>query len=240
MQSNNTFRGLQCACLHCPFIDMSRTTSQSDYLLCYSTWDSYLCKEAKLYANAVGLLRSYFHLVKSRSDLRIAHENSLLPTEITWQRWSIFSRAALPNCHISYCNRRYRYAELSAARLTWIWRFRRIRRFYRQPSDLQALMDDYCQARLTTASGYMQKKTKWLLGALIYITIVLTAMQVGLGTDRLSQDRAFQKASYGFTLFSILAPLAVLFASLAKLMVYLGLEEVGKLNRKSMSEEGML
>ena len=46
--------------------------------------------------------------------------------------------------------------------------------------------------------------------ALVYIAIVLTAMQVGLATTKLGHDQAFQQASYGFMVFSILAPLIVL------------------------------
>lgn len=45
--------------------------------------------------------------------------------------------------------------------------------------------------------------------AIIYVTIVLTAMQVGLATTELSTNDSFNRASYGFTVFSILGPLAV-------------------------------
>jgi hypothetical protein len=46
----------------------------------------------------------------------------------------------------------------------------------------------------------------------VYITIVLTAMQVGLATHRLCNDDRFQNASYGFTIFSILTPLIMTIA----------------------------
>lgn len=42
---------------------------------------------------------------------------------------------------------------------------------------------------------------------LAYIVVVLTARQVELATDEVSQKGAFQSASYGFAVFSILAPL---------------------------------
>jgi hypothetical protein len=48
------------------------------------------------------------------------------------------------------------------------------------------------------------------LTAIIYITIVLTAMQVGLASEELMHNRGFNRAAYGFTVFSILAPLIVL------------------------------
>ncbi|KAM3550108.1 hypothetical protein ARSEF4850_008510 [Beauveria asiatica] len=40
-----------------------------------------------------------------------------------------------------------------------------------------------------------------------YIAIVLTAMQAGLATEFLGHNHAFQAASYGLTMFSILGPL---------------------------------
>jgi putative Mn2+ efflux pump MntP len=48
----------------------------------------------------------------------------------------------------------------------------------------------------------------WLASVTVYVAIVLTAMQVGLATDALGKNRAFQAASYGFTVFSIVGPLA--------------------------------
>lgn len=55
----------------------------------------------------------------------------------------------------------------------------------------------------------------WLASTTVYIAVVLTAMQVGLATTRLADNTAFQSASYGFTIFSILAPLAATFLVLA-------------------------
>jgi hypothetical protein len=49
-----------------------------------------------------------------------------------------------------------------------------------------------------------------VLTAIIYITVVLTAMQVGLATTQLNTSAMFNRVSYGFTLFSILAPLITL------------------------------
>lgn len=46
--------------------------------------------------------------------------------------------------------------------------------------------------------------------AVIYITVVLTAIQVGLATEQLRDDARFNRASYGFTVFAIIAPLGVL------------------------------
>lgn len=46
------------------------------------------------------------------------------------------------------------------------------------------------------------------------MTVVLTVMQVGLVTGQLKNDERFNRALYGFTVFSILSPLiGVVFAA---------------------------
>jgi hypothetical protein len=56
-------------------------------------------------------------------------------------------------------------------------------------------------------STFFQDNFAWLAGTTVYIAVVLTALQVGLATDALADDDAFQSVSYGFTVFSILGPL---------------------------------
>ena len=173
-----------------------------EYMLSHSVWDSYLCKDDKLYARAIGLLRSHLLLIRSHLDLIVAHENSVIPKEITWQQWSSFSRAALPNCDLESCNHRYWYGLLDEVRLTWIWRL--------SPETFSISGWTRFTTSQFSSATYIQENTRWLLGVLIYITIVLTAMQVGLATDRLSSSVAFVRASSGFTIFSIMAPLVIL------------------------------
>lgn len=47
----------------------------------------------------------------------------------------------------------------------------------------------------------------WMATATIFTALVLAAMQVGLATERLQGNADFQQASYGFTVFALLAPL---------------------------------
>lgn len=178
-----------------------------EYLLSYTVWDCYICKENELYANAIGLLRSYLILVRSKIDFKIAQDKLLLPIEITWQQWSALSHNCISNCPLRSCNPRYCYGSLSEGRLTWMFRFSQLP-FSHSYTNIIArwVRSTYSQA------GYIQENTKWLLAALIYVTIVLTAMQVGLATDQLEANKIFTRACYGFTLFSILAPLAIIFA----------------------------
>lgn len=172
-----------------------------EYLLCYTLWDFYLCKDDELYANAIGLLRSYMTLDRSQIDFKIAQDKLLLPAEITWQQWSAFSYTCFSKCPLRSCNPRYWYGGLAENRLTWVRRFTHSSLFLPR-----WIPRNYSQR------GFIQENTTWLLAALIYITIVLTAMQVGLATEQLGANTMFTRASYGFTIFSIIAPLAILFA----------------------------
>ena len=43
--------------------------------------------------------------------------------------------------------------------------------------------------------------------ATVFVVLVVTVMQVGLATERLKDDAAFQQASYSFTVFAILGPI---------------------------------
>lgn len=76
-----------------------------------------------------------------------------------------------------------------------------------------------------------------IVAATAYILLVLTAMQVGLSTDALKENPSFQRASWGFTVFSILAPL--LFAVIASILVFLyvifNYQSTKKFNRERMA-----
>ncbi|RGP69225.1 hypothetical protein FLONG3_7861 [Fusarium longipes] len=56
-------------------------------------------------------------------------------------------------------------------------------------------------------SAFFHSNLGWLAATTVYMVVVLTSMQVGLATEILSKSNAFQSASYGFTVFSILGPL---------------------------------
>ena len=171
-----------------------------DYLLNHNFWSLYLCPSDDVYRDAVGLLGTYtYALVHSKADFELAQSNKLVPDQLSWEQWTQFARSAMtPKARR---NPRYLYSELSLARLNWYYRLTRGTTYFRQDS------------------------SNILVGSLVYITIVLTAMQVGLGTDRLKGTLSFQRASYGFTAFSILAPVIVLFVHWG-LSVYRTLESL--------------
>ena len=177
-----------------------------DFLLSSEFWQLYLCKDRELFECAQGFLVSYLWLVCSKSDLRMAQREDLLSSEITWDRWRRFSRALLAAIDIDGLqdvNKRYHYGELRLSRLNWIYRLFSSERTL--TSVIRGYMYGYNQY-----SDVLQRNFAWVLVAAVYVTIVLTAMQVGLATDKLGRSDMFQNASYGFTVFSILAPLIIL------------------------------
>ncbi|KAI1076061.1 hypothetical protein F5B20DRAFT_339988 [Whalleya microplaca] len=167
------------------------------YLLEPDFWAAHIIHDRNLADCARGFLFSYTALVAYESDFRMALEKGLIPTRVTWEAWKRLSQEILQNHCYSSVNPRYWYGELRLSRLNKIYRFRKgfIFRGYSKVAAhtvyVDLLRDNF--AALATVLGY--------------VVIVLTAMQVGLGVDKLQSDDAFQNASYGFTVFSIIAPL---------------------------------
>lgn len=176
-----------------------------DYLMSYEFWEDTLCPNNSLFQDAKGFLLSYMWLICHKSDLKIAHDQGLLSEDISWERWTIFSRAVLSNIdyeHLTDVNPRYLYGELRLGRLDLIYRFcSKTRKF---TTFIRGYHYSYHQY-----STFVQRNFAWVLTAIIYITIVLTAMQVGLASEKLQHNQGFNRAAYGFTVFSIVAPLVV-------------------------------
>lgn len=180
-----------------------------DFLLCHHVWSNYICPDPALYQSAIGLLLSYISLIAHPSDHRIATEHGLLNSNITWQQWTNFTKALVSGAILRPTvpkNPRFFFGELRLGRIILICRFCSVGK--RQPRSLLR----YYSYESDTYTSYFRKNLDWLLPLFIYITIVLTAMQVGLGTTHLNGKKAFQDASWGFTVFSIIGPLAIVSA----------------------------
>ncbi|KAL6406192.1 hypothetical protein AUP68_10360 [Ilyonectria robusta] len=146
-----------------------------------------------LQKRALGFLFSYAALISHESDFRIAEQNHLLPPGILWPPWRTFVQQ-LDTEHIyPHIDPRFHYGELRLSRLSKIYRLRR------------NLLHGY-MPRWNQYSDFIRDNFALLASSTVYIAIVLTAMQVGLGT-KLRDNDAFLAASYGFTVFSILGPL---------------------------------
>ncbi|KAJ0122773.1 hypothetical protein J7T55_003289 [Diaporthe amygdali] len=144
---------------------------------------------------ALSLLFSYAALIVYESDFHIAKETHLIPEEVLWTTWRTAVRELLDLSPIyALINPRFHYGELRLSRLDKIYFF------WKTP--LRGYLPYWSQYRL-----FFQDNFGWLASSTVYIAVVLTAMQVGLATEALQSNAAFQSASYGFTIFSILGPL---------------------------------
>ncbi|KAK5997652.1 hypothetical protein PT974_00007 [Cladobotryum mycophilum] len=176
-----------------------------DYLLSHSCWANTLCTDRELFESARGFIFSYTWLIRHKSDLRVAHEQGLVSDAIKWEKWAPFSAAVVSNINSgrSDINPRYVYGELRLKRLNLIYRF--CTNTFKFKTLIRGYEYDYHQY-----STYFERNFKWVLTAIVYISVVLAAMQVGLATTELKDNARFSRASYGFTMFSILAPLITL------------------------------
>ncbi|EXL99213.1 hypothetical protein NOF04DRAFT_5796 [Fusarium oxysporum II5] len=152
------------------------------------------CEGRKLWKCALGFLFSYAALIPHESDFLLAKEKNLLAEEITWPGWISFVEQ-LDTEHIyPDIDPRFYHGELRLSRLNMIYHL------------LQTPLHGY-MAYWNQYATFFRDNLAWLGGTTVYIAVVLTAMQVGLATDTLAHNDAFQFASYGFTVLSILGPL---------------------------------
>jgi hypothetical protein len=172
-----------------------------DYILDYQFWKETICNNAALHASSCGFLLSYIWLLCYPSDLKIASELGLVSPKINWEDWTIFVDTFLSNIDyeaLDMVNQRYHYGELRLSRLNTIYRLTHI-------FEPKYLMRGYMYG-YNRYTVFFERNFGWVVTVFFYITIILTAMQVGLGTTALQQDNMFQQASYGFTVFSIVLP----------------------------------
>ncbi|KAF7552934.1 hypothetical protein G7Z17_g3960 [Cylindrodendrum hubeiense] len=174
------------------------------YLLDGDFWNKHLiwnpvaqldipCKKRDLYKCAYGLLCSYTALVQYESDFRIATEQHLLPATMTWEFWRNLSWKLLENSpyHTARVNKRYRFGELRVGRLNDIYR---VRALTAAGGGFTDLMRGY-KFEFATYGQQLEGYLTPILAASAYILLVLTAMQVGLATNRLQENHPFQAAS---------------------------------------------
>lgn len=176
------------------------------YLLDHEIWIAYICTNQSIYELANGMLLSYIWLICSESDLALAHEAGLIPSDVTWPKWTKVVRSARRLLDgTKDVNPRYMYGELRLGRINWIYRFcSRTRNF-------TTVMRGYNYG-YTSYGSFFERNTAWIVAATVYITVVLTAMQVGLATQELADNASFSRISYGFTILAIVAPIGGLVA----------------------------
>ena len=148
----------------------------------------------------LGFLFSYASLIAYESDFKIAQEKNLLSKDMKWTAWVTLAEqlGAEDGNFYSQIDERFKYGELRLHRLNLIYRFSR------QPLFLGGYMSHWNQY-----GSFFQDNIAWLTAATVYIVVVLTAMQVGWSTS-LKEDTRFQRASFGFIVFSIVGPLGTI------------------------------
>jgi hypothetical protein len=164
------------------------------------------CDRRILYKNSLGFLLSYAALVQYESDFFIAKAAHLLPENMEWEDWRALVRQLLDQKNSKNINERFRFGELRLTRLNEIYLLRLFK--------LRGYM-----SRLRDYREYFHQNLAPIVTLITYIAIVLTAMQVGLATGKLQQNETFQQASYGFTIFSIVGPLALVFIAIVGFLV---------------------
>lgn len=170
------------------------------YLLNYAFWEQYLCGSSKLYQHSCGLLMSYMWLVSTETDFRIALEVGLIPDSIRWTTWQILIEDLLQtwsenSLHV-LVSQRYHYGELRLSRL------KLFHQLQRPLFTLKRNNSSYLRSS-TWFDAYMSKKFRWLLAIFVYISVILSAMQVGLASDYLADHTTFRIYSGAFALAAI-------------------------------------
>jgi len=173
-----------------------------EWILSYEFWEKYLCADEELWKSAAGWILSYVWLLCSPVDLKIAHECFLLPSFVTWHWWRDFvtefldaEKGGVDMNALDMVNKRYHFGDLRLGRINSIYRTR-------------FLTTHFVRGYLYGYNRYVvffQRNFSWILIVFVFFSLVLSAMQVGAGLPGLQENRSFQKASYGFVVFSIVS-----------------------------------
>ncbi|GFF32458.1 hypothetical protein IFM58399_03218 [Aspergillus lentulus] len=174
-----------------------------EYLISYQYWEDHLEKEFQdesLRKSAYGFLLSYSWLICHRSDLTLAHSSGLLPESITWENWVKFLADFLSHVDIdslSNVSIRYQYGELRLSRLHRIYRF--------SPSVFSTTnFIKGFKSESTWYRAFFARNFSWIFAVFAYLTVGLSAMQVGLGTQKLQDNHVFQQGSQRFAVASLI------------------------------------
>ncbi len=188
---------LTCRC-HPPTAKQAEREPSETGPLCSPQGSGEMCDRRRLRQCATGFLLSYVALVAHESDFRIAIEKGLIQSQVEWSSWREFVREILHKSQENLWSevaQRFVYGELRLNRLNLI------------EVVLRGPLSRGFLATWTSFGSFYRYSSAFIIAGTAYVLLILSAMQVGLGTDRLSQDETFQAASYGFTVFSILGPL---------------------------------
>jgi hypothetical protein len=160
----------------------------SNQFYCQTDRGDEVCPRKKLYECGLGFLFSYIALVERECDFAIAQEHHLLPENVTWEKWVKLVQQLLGSgaANTRNISARYLFGELRLSRLDKIYALR-------YSSTLRGYQFTY-----QTYGELFRDYLTPLTATTIYVALVLTAMQVGLATGRLSSNLAFPKSFVWF------------------------------------------
>lgn len=175
----------------------------SEYMLDHKFWEDYICTKQDLHESACGFLVSYVWLLTTPLDLKLAHEQFLIPSFVTWHWWKGFVKDFVANIDLNaldQVNKRYQFGDLRLGRINSIYR---TRFFY----------SHFVRGYLYGYNRYVvffQRKFGWILIVFVFISLVLAAMQVGASVEPLQSNQVFLDVCYGFVVFSMVSVVVVL------------------------------
>jgi hypothetical protein len=208
------------------------------YLLCYGFWENNLCKDDALYKSASGLLLSYTWLIRYKSDFHIAQEHHLIPEEFNWKRWKDFATDFLnryeahPGVKIS---KRFLYGDLRMSTLSHIGRF--------NPSSIS--LRDRMNNLLRSPWWYkpfVKRNLSRLLAVFVFFSLILSAMQVILVTEKPGDHTAFIQSCYVFAvacIFFVVLGALILFMAWALPSLYVLAQQWTMAKNKGLLRKGL-
>jgi hypothetical protein len=174
------------------------------WILSHEFWQTHIVHDSLLHESATGFLMSYVWLLTTPIDFKIAQDLALIDISLTWGAWSAFVKDFLTHVDINKTkasiNKRYIYGELQLDWINMIYRCRfpstHLRRAYFSPP--------------ASSIASLVRFQVWVLIGFVFFNLVLSAMQVGSSVPGLEGNYTFQRASYGFVVYSmvVLATLA--------------------------------
>ncbi|KAK6504623.1 hypothetical protein TWF481_006562 [Arthrobotrys musiformis] len=171
---------------------------------------------SEVYNAARWMLLSYAKLIRHPSDLLIARQSGLLAgveieEEITWPNWVAFASEILENVCFEEFEGRFWYGDLRLDRLNIIFRFRLglLRGFF---------------LNYERYGSFFSTNFKWVAISFLYVSVVLSAMQVGLAGVEVEQSedtkRDMAVVSFWFAVFCMAL---VIFVLVLLALTFLGL-----------------
>jgi hypothetical protein len=150
--------------------------------------------------SALGFLRTYALLVRYPSDFRIAQNLYLIPSDINYSEFRAFINPfmSLPHSAVSH---RYEFGQMRLTRLNWAVRLLQPRSVSTGSWFANRL---YYQELYTQSGDYLVSWLPPLLFAFTSLSLMLSSMQVVLAALGTGTWRAFVKASWGFSVATII------------------------------------